>query len=49
MPTSAAPGNIHTGAVPPWLREDEEQQQVGLAEIGPSEEEFRIHSGLGSG
>ena len=44
-PTPVALGNVHTGAVPPWLREEGEAS--GRAEIGPSEEEFRLHRGLG--
>ncbi|XP_066514758.1 coiled-coil domain-containing protein 84 isoform X2 [Hoplias malabaricus] len=35
-------GNVHTGAVPPWLLEDPEGEPVGSSQkvIGPSVEEF---------
>ena len=33
-------GNVHTGAVPPWLRDDEEEEEKKGVTIGPSEEEF---------
>ena len=36
-------GNVHTGATPPWLREDDEDEDGGLT-FGPSEEEFIKHS-----
>eukprot|EP00112_Aurelia_sp_Birch-Aquarium-sp1_P004048 Seg1459.3 transcript_id=Seg1459.3/GoldUCD/mRNA.D3Y31 product="Coiled-coil domain-containing protein 84" protein_id=Seg1459.3/GoldUCD/D3Y31 len=39
-------GNIHTGAVPPWLRNDEEagSNEIGTSpEIGPSLDDFKAH------
>ena len=35
-------GNIHTGAIPPWLRDDDDDGQgVSKTPIGPSEDDFR--------
>lgn len=36
-------GNVHSGATPPWLREDDNEGGAP-AQIGPSEEEFLRHS-----
>ena len=43
-------GNVHSGATPPWLKEDDsddiimrEGRGAGIM-IGPSEEEFLHHS-----
>ncbi|XP_042330365.1 centrosomal AT-AC splicing factor [Sceloporus undulatus] len=36
---TAGEGNIHTGAKPPWLMEEEEKE-AGQGQIGPSYEEF---------
>lgn len=36
-------GNVHSGATPPWLREDNNEGDAP-AQIGPSEEEFLRHS-----
>ena len=47
MGRKRAIGNIHTGATPPWLRDEDEEEEVaeGVA-IGPSLEEFLKHSEL---
>lgn len=37
-------GNVHTGATPPWLRDDEDEADVDGVNVGPSEEEFIKHS-----
>ncbi|XP_038065927.1 centrosomal AT-AC splicing factor-like [Patiria miniata] len=38
-------GNIHTGALPPWLRDDDnEDTEEGYQKMGPSEVEFRKHT-----
>lgn len=37
-------GNIHTGATPPWLRDDDDDddgQGTSKTPIGPSEDDFR--------
>lgn len=36
-------GNVHSGATPPWLREDNNEGGAPT-QIGPSEEEFLRHS-----
>ncbi|NXO53419.1 CCD84 protein, partial [Aramus guarauna] len=33
-------GNVHTGAKPPWLTEEEEEEDGSKQQIGPSYEEF---------
>ena len=33
-------GNIHTGATPPWLREDDTQSRVSDV-IGPTQQEYK--------
>ncbi|XP_053340692.1 coiled-coil domain-containing protein 84 [Clarias gariepinus] len=39
-----ASGNVHTGAVPPWLLEDPEEERVGSSQdIGPSLQDFLKH------
>ena len=35
-------GNVHTGATPPWLKEDEEEKEALV--IGPSLDAFLLHS-----
>lgn len=38
-------GNVHTGATPPWLREEDSVTGVSKPPlIGPSLEEFILHS-----
>lgn len=39
--SSSSRGNVHTGAVPPWLQNDDDDSEM-LA-IGPSEKLFRTH------
>lgn len=34
-------GNVHTGATPPWLKEDEEEKEASV--IGPSLDAFLLH------
>ncbi|KAM9393056.1 centrosomal AT-AC splicing factor [Pholidichthys leucotaenia] len=43
---SSSSGNVHTGAVPPWLQDDPQEGTSGtlaLPEIGPSLQEFLKH------
>lgn len=38
-------GNVHTGAIPPWLRGDTYDGDAAAATvIGPSQEDFILHS-----
>ena len=38
-------GNVHSGATPPWLKDDDDALEEGVPVlIGPSEEEFLMHS-----
>ncbi|XP_065056042.1 centrosomal AT-AC splicing factor-like isoform X2 [Rhopilema esculentum] len=37
-------GNIHTGAVPPWLQDDDSNQPSSEPAIGPSYQEFLRHA-----
>ncbi|XP_065843962.1 centrosomal AT-AC splicing factor-like [Oscarella lobularis] len=36
-------GNVHTGATPPWLRDDDDDDDEPMPVIGPSEDAFREH------
>ncbi|KAM4702521.1 centrosomal AT-AC splicing factor [Rhinophrynus dorsalis] len=36
-------GNVHTGALPPWMMPDEEEETEELQEIGPSHADFLKH------
>ena len=38
-------GNVHTGATPPWLKQDEEEEDEAPP-IGPSLDAFLLHSNL---
>lgn len=37
-------GNVHTGATPPWLRDEEEEDHPKDSYIGPSLDDFILHS-----
>lgn len=38
-------GNVHSGATPPWLKDDDDNLEEDVPVlIGPSEEEFLMHS-----
>ena len=37
-------GNVHTGATPPWLMDDDSEEDDGAVVAGPSLEAFLSHS-----
>ena len=37
-------GNVHTGATPPWLKEDDDEEEAPA--IGPSLNSFLLHSAV---
>ena len=42
----AGEGNVHSGATPPWLREEDSDDDTSTTPIGPSLDDFLKHSML---